>query len=92
MNRLRDVNIAEMFSDRLVYDQEENGEKKFLEIIRNYGSIEKFIRHYNNRRLTIEEDAKLMPITTEEKREELFLICRGFYKQILKYAIQRSLG
>jgi len=63
------VNIAEMFSDRLVYDQEENGEKKFWEIIRNYGTIEKFIRHYNNRLLTIEEDAKLMPITDEERRD-----------------------
>ena len=37
------VNIAEMFSDRLVYDQEENGGNQFWEIIRNYGSLEKIL-------------------------------------------------
>ena len=38
---------------------------KLLEIM---GQL-KIIRHYTNRLLTIEEDAKLMPITAEERRD-----------------------
>ena len=53
------VDINEMFSDRLVDDESDNAKKSFDSIIKRHGSINNFLNLYQSRLLTIVEEATI---------------------------------
>ena len=63
------VNTAEMFSDRLHYDENHGGNLSFWSIIKKHGSINSFLNKYRGRLLTIYDKAKLTLITEDDKRD-----------------------